>query len=91
MIFSFNDRKIYWPKKGKRNAALTSRYSFGNAANMLARGKNERHKAKACRNKINTTKTGMNCQLNGEVEKYLYYMFTICHGYVYYMFTISHG
>lgn len=43
-------------------------------------GKNERHKAKACRNKINTTKTGMNCQLNGELEKYLGNMFTISHG-----------
>lgn len=47
---------------------------------MSARGKNERHKAKACRNKINTTKTGMNCQLNGDLEKYLRNKFTVNHG-----------
>lgn len=47
---------------------------------MSAKGKNERHKAEACRNNVNITKTVINCHLNGELEKYPGKMFTIKNG-----------
>ena len=80
MMFSSNNFNNCRPKKDKPNAGPISRYSCGNATNMPARGKNKRHKAKACRNNVNTTKTGINCQLNGELEKYPGEMFTIKNG-----------
>lgn len=79
-MFIFNNLKTYRPKKDKLNAGPISRYSCGNATNMSARGKNKRQKAKACRNNVNITKTGINCQLNGELEKYPRKMFTIKNG-----------